>query len=154
MKKLLSLCIVLTLTFTLFSFSSSALNDQKDPSIIRFEDGSYIELCAVEETTATRATNTKSGQKSAIYRNSNDVEQWRATLSATFTYNGSSATCTSASITSSVSNGNWKFTEKTTAKSGNKATGDITVKHYVLGIPTKTVEQTITITCSASGALS
>lgn len=154
MKKIFSLCIALTLTLTLFTFNVSALNDQSDANIIHFDDGSCLEISAVEETTIARATNTKSGQQSLIYRNNNGVEQWRATLTATFTYNGSSATCTSASITSSVSDGNWKFTQKTATKSGNKATGNITVKHYVLGIPTKTVEQTITITCSASGALS
>lgn len=154
MKKVLSLCIALTLTLALISFNVSALTDQSDATVIRFDDGSCLEISTIEEITAERATNTKSGQKSAIFRDSNGVEQWRATLTATFTYNGSSATCTNASITSSVSDGNWKFTKKTTTKNGNKATGDFTVKRYVLGIPTKTVEQAITLTCSATGTLS
>lgn len=48
----------------------------------------------------------------------------------------------------------WKITSATASKSGNKATGDVTAKRYVLGIPVETVEKTITLTCSASGVIS
>ncbi|MBQ8893712.1 MAG: hypothetical protein IJ043_04810 [Clostridia bacterium] len=153
MKKI-SILLVTVLCTVLCCLPASAVCPAEPAEVIYFEDGSYLEIGAVTEGPATRATNTKSGQKSIVYRSESGREIWQATLSATFTYTGSSATCTVASITTSITDSNWKITEKTATKSGNKAIGDITAKRYFLGIATKTVEQSVTITCSAAGVLS
>ncbi len=152
MKKILSFVFALTLVASVLCFNTLAVTN--DNNIIYFDDGSYIVISEVEETVSTRATSTKNGQKTATYVDSDNVVQWTATLKATFTYTGSSATCTNSSITYTVSDSSWKITEATATKSGNKATGDVTAKKYFLGIPTKTVDKTITITCSANGTLS
>ena len=152
MKKVLSLNFALALAFSVLCFNALAVTNDND--VIYFDDGSYIVISEVEETVSTRATGTKNGQKTATYVDSDNVVQWKATLKATFTYTGSSATCTNSSITYTISDSSWKITEATATKSGNKATGDVTAKKYFLGIPTKTVEETITITCSANGTLS
>lgn len=152
MKKSLSWLLTLTLMLSLFCFNSTANTD--DENIIYFGDGSYIIISDVEITSTARATNTITGQKHYTHYDSDGDVQWKATLKGTFTYTGSSATCTNSSITYTISDSSWKITEATATKSGNKATGDVTAKKYFLGIPTKTVEKTITITCSANGTLS
>ena len=152
MKKLISLMLSIVILLTMCIVTSAASNTKND-TIINFDDGSYI-IIEISEYVSTRATNTKTGQKSYTYYDSDDVIQWKATLTATFTYTGTSSTCTNANITYNVYDSNWKITEATSSKSENKATGKVTAKTYFLGIPTKTIEHTLNITCSASGTLS
>lgn len=150
MKKLSSLLLSCLLFFMCFNITASA--SESNENIIYFDDGSYI-ITIVNES-LSRATKTKSGTKTTSYYNSDNEKEWDATLKGAFTYTGSSATCTKATISYNIYNDNWKITSATASKSGNKAIGDVVAKHYILGIPTKTVEQTITLTCSASGTLS
>lgn len=152
MKKILSLVFVLVFILSSFCINATAKTD--DENIIYFEDGSYIVISEITETTISRASNAKGGTKSYTHYNSDGEALWKATLDAQFTYTGSSATCTSSKITYTVYNSSWKITEATATKSSNKATGNVTAKMYILGIPFKTVEKAITITCSASGTLS
>lgn len=152
MNKTFSLALAFMFTLSIFSFTTMAT--PTDDNIVYFEDGSYIVTSEIEILPSTRAANTITGQKNSTYVDSDGTVQWKATLKGTFTYTGSSATCTNSSITYTISDSSWKITEATATKSGNKATGDVTAKKYFLGIPTKTVEKAITITCSASGTLS
>ena len=112
-------------------------------------------LTVEESNISTFATNTITGSKKITFKNSDDVTQWSATLKGTFTYTGSSATCTSASVSYSIENSKWKITTADASRSGNKAIGDVVAKRYALAIvPVQTVEETITITCTATGSLS
>lgn len=159
MKRLFSLLISLTLFF-LLSFNTLALSDLDKGTSRTFveylDDGSYIITTITEEKTSysAYASFTKSGSKITTYTGSDGEVKWTATLRGTFTYTGSSATCTASNITFSSNDSNWKATSATASRSSNKAIGDITVKHYVLGIPIKTIEATIILTCSANGTLS
>lgn len=153
MKKLFSLIAVITILFTMSSVAF-ATNDASD-SIEYFSDGSYIIITLnTENSISTYATNTKTGTKDATYYDSDGNILWKATLRATFTYTGSSATCTNAEVVYSTYNTAWKNTSKSATKSGNTATGNVTFKRYVLGIPVETIDKTITMTCSASGVIS
>lgn len=159
MKKVIAFLLSLTLILTLYLPTFAATNTDHTvatTSIEYLEDGSYIETVITKERSSLSifATSTKTGSKKITHKNSDSETLWTATLKGTFTYTGSKATCTASSITYSIVNDNWKIMSATASKSGNKATGDITAKRYVLGIPTKTVEKTITLTCSASGVLS
>lgn len=160
MKKIVSFLISLTLLF-LFSFNSLALNESANPtkytSIEYFEDGSYIEteiITSFSSASAIETRTTKLGSKRLTYMNSDGDVEWTATLSGTFTYDGSTCTCTSTSITYSIENTKWKIPSATSSKSGNRAIGNVTAKYYFLGINTKTVNEVITLTCSATGVLS
>lgn len=156
MKRFIAITLSLIIILSAISFNTSAsygeINDEITETIY-FEDGSYI-VITLEETTYSRATNTKSGSKTINYYDTNDNKLWSATLNATFTYTGNTSTCTSSSISKTIYNDNWKFTSATASKSGNKATGNITAKKYFLGIAIKTVNDSITLTCSATGTLS
>lgn len=156
MKKSLGIFLSLILAFSVLVINASAESDKnvKTSNITYFEDGSYVVTVLTETDGISRATSTKTGQKTTTYYGSDDVAIWKATLTGTFSYTGSSSSCTAASVTYEIYNDNWKIPSATATKSSNKAIADITAKRYLLGIPVQTVEKTITITCSASGTLS
>ena len=159
MKKIVAFLITMLLLFTTNINAFTVVIEPSENSIseiVYFDDGSYIEttLTIEESNISTLASNTISGSRKMIYKNSDGEAQWTAILKGTFTYTGSSATCTASSITYSISNDNWRITSATASKSGNKATGNIIAKYYFLFVPTKTVEAPIAITCSATGVLS
>lgn len=158
MKQTLTFFISLTMIFT-FCLNVLAVDEATpsiETSIEYFEDGSYIITTITEEKTsyATFTTKTKSGSKKITYKNTDGEVMWTATLTANFTYTGSSSSCTSSSIVYNVSDSTWKITSATTSNSGNKATGNVIAKHYFVGIPIKTIEATTTLACSANGTLS
>lgn len=128
-----------------------------DSSVEYFDDGSYVivTLDVAESASATRATSKVSGSKYYNYYSSKDKLLWTVTITGTFTYTGSKATCTNATTSSEVYDNDWKVTSATASKSGNKAIGNFTAKRYLLGIPTTTKEvKDLTLACSASGVLS
>ena len=155
MKKQINILMTILLLFLLLNINVSAASAPvSHENIIVLENGEYIVETITEEAVLNRATNTKSGQKNMKHYSSDNELLWSATLKGTFTYTGSRATCTASSITYTIYDDNWKITSAVASKSGNTAKGDVTAKRYVLGIPTKTVERTITLTCSSSGVLS
>lgn len=159
MKKLIAFFISLSLLFVFCSttFATTSLTETSTNSSVEYlDDGTYI-ITTIEEANnsySTFATTIKDGNKTITYYNANNEMMWMATLSATFNYTGSSSTCTIANISYSTYDSNWEITSATATKSANKAIGNITAKHYFLGITTKTVERTLTLTCSADGTLS
>lgn len=154
-KKFISLVIALLLILSIPFTAFAQENENKIVSIEYFDDGSYLIVELVEEETLlTRATSSKPGSKSFTYYNSSDEPVWKATLNATFTYTGSSATCTSASVSYKIYDDAWKCTSAVASKSGRTARGDFVFKKYVLGIPIKTIEKSLTISCSNTGTLS
>ena len=148
-------CILSALLFLLFSNNITAFAvPSSEDTVIYLENGYYIVETITEESILFRAGGTKSGQKSTTcYNDSNEI-LWSATLKGTFTHTGSRATCTASSITYAVYDDSWKIISATASKSGNTATGNVVAKKYVLGRPIKTVERTVTLTCSSNGTLS
>ncbi len=153
LKKFVSVFLLSLILFSMCSFNTFATDENSDTSIINLNNGAYL-VVEISEININRATNTKSGTKSITYKNDNNESMWKATITGTFTYTGSSATCTKASINYNVYADNWKMKEAISSKSGNKAIGDVTAKRYLLGIPVETVNQTFYLTCSATGTLS
>lgn len=158
MKKILS---VLMAVITLFSiFTVCAFAEEKSADVVEtteyFEDGSYVvtTLEVEDENSMARATSTKTGSKTVIFYNADDEKMVTVKLTATFSYTGSSATCTNVSPTFTVHESTYRVTKATGTKSGNQGIGEFTVKHYFLGVAIQTRETTITITCSNTGTLS
>jgi hypothetical protein len=129
----------------------------------QFEDGSYCETIIETEQTAidsgvsimaASATSTKSGTKTVNYKNSSGVLQWYVKVAGSFTYNGSTSTCTSSTVTAAAPSDNWKISSKSAGKSGNQAKGAATAKLYSGSSVIQTVSKTVILTCSKTGALS
>lgn len=119
---------------------------------IFFDDGSYI-VVRVEDVSA-RATNVRSGNKYLTYYDGSDNVEWEAKLTGSFTYNGTSATCTSASCTVTIYENAWYEISNTTTRSGNTATTQLTMGEKFLGITISKPQYTITLTCDKDGNLS
>ena len=121
-------------------------------NVVYFEDCSYMvqELFVVE----TRASGTKTGSKADTYYKSDGTAEWKVTLTGTFSYTGTSATCTSANVSVTIYNSNWYTISRSSNKSGNVATSSVTMGYKTLGITTSRETSNLTLTCDKNGNLS
>lgn len=152
MKKIISLFSVITMLLVMCP--TTAFADEftaTDRCVEYFEDGSYIVTEITTSSITTMATKTTTQSKSSHYYNSSNNKEWTITLTGTFNYTGSSATCTKAVTSYKIYNDDWKVTSAVPSKSGNEAIGKFTVKKYALGIPVKTVNWTINLHCNNYG---
>lgn len=155
MKRYLSLFLVLVMLGGIFALPVSAESAvaPSETTVEYFEDGSYVVTTVTEYGYGARSSS-KSGSKTSRYYDSKDEEQWTATINGTFTYDGYSATCTNAYTTYAIKDSAWKLYSSSSERNGNQAIGRFTFKKYVLGVPIKTVERTVVLTCSPTGVLS
>ena len=159
MIKKVSLVITFVLCFVCFSmpFSANAesinsnLNDSTE--IEYFSDGSY--MVTTYETDAIMAlTTTASKTKSVTYYSSSDVPQFKFSLGGTFSYDGSSATCTYATHSTEIYNDEWYVSSASSSKSANQAFGNATFKRKFLFVVVDTKDVALTLTCSPTGVIS
>lgn len=131
----------------------------QQPEIISTEiipqaDGGVLEITLTQDPVSARAAQTKSGTKTVSKKNASGQVVWSASLKGTFTYDGKKATCTASSVSVSIKNSTWKLSSKSAGKTGNKATGKVVMKQYYQNSVIDSVTQSITLSCSPSGALS
>ena len=146
------IALLLAICICLYSLTCSAYAKNNDVTEIEyFADGSYI--ITVLETNASTCfdRSTISKTKTTYYYDSSNNLDWKASLTASFSYNGTTSSCTSASIGYNIYDNNWRLTSSDCSKSGATATGNFTFKHYTLGIPTNTINRTLTLTCDPNG---
>lgn len=120
--------------------------------IIRFDDGSYILISVV--SLETRATSTRTGSKTYKHINALGAELWNATLTGTFTYDGTTSICTNSSVSVNIVNSAWYIVSSESGKIGNSATGELTMGRKTLGITTTKETINMSLTCDANGNLS
>lgn len=163
MKKLIFLAVLFFLSLSTFSgVAASADTGESQVEVIRYADGSYmivtvaerLEACAANVAGTNAFASTKSGSKTYTHYNSTGSQLWSATLTAAFSYNGSTASCTSANCSVSIPNNAWVVISKSCTKSGNTATANVTMGRQAAGISIQTVPITITLSCDANGNLS
>lgn len=155
LKKIFSLFTTLLIVCLLCVNAFAAENNEQTITQY-FEDGSYIVTTLSEENCGISlfATSTKTGRKTDTCYDANHEVLWTATLTGTFSYTGTSATCTDASVTYSVQDTSWSIVSAEAYESGATAIGDVTGKRYLLGIPVDSFVSHLEITCSATGVLS
>lgn len=146
---LLAMAIVVMLPIAAFA-SEDTLSSNKNTYTTYFDDGSY----SVTTITESLARSTKSGSKTTTVYNSSDEALWKVTVNGSFTYTGTSVTCTSASHSITIYNDDWYTYSQNSYKSGNQAIANVTMKKKMLGIVISTKEVNLTLTCDASGNLS
>ncbi len=166
-KALLSLCLAATLCAAVPLSASAAAAPQEvsqsatsvrtiSTTVEYLPDGSSL-TTEVQEVVGpqTRATVTKTGQKVLTYKDSNGKLLWKYTLTAEFSVNqGVSATCTRANGLPTVYASDWSTAGNQPSRSGNRATGTVTMQRKVLGNVVETKRETITLTCDKNGNLS
>lgn len=157
MKKVLcalfSVLFVFSVPIAVFADSSYVETKEGNTYVEYYDDGSYT-VTVFEENEISTITSTISKSKTATHYSSQDKKQWSVTLTGTFSYTGSSATCTNSKTFYQIFDSSWKVTSATASKSGRTAKGEFTIKQYLTGIPVRTEKSTLTISCSNSGVLS
>ena len=78
---------------------------------------------------------------------------WSVTVKGTFEYYGSHSKCTTSSLSTTVSNSNWKITSSSASKSGASATAKTTGKRYNNGVAVETVTEAVTLVGGSDGTL-
>ena len=151
MKRIVSLSIALIMMASLVSVTCFAASDS-ETKVTYFEDGSYL-VETIEES-RTRASGTKTGTKTQTYYGSDGESAWKAVLTGTFTYTGSSATCTASSVSVTIYDTSWYTISKSASRSGNTASATVTMGCKLLGVTIDKVTTTPTLTCDKDGNLS
>ena len=115
------------------------------------ENGDYIKTVITWEESNTRSSKTAS--KTATHYNNNDEALWSVTVRGTFTYNGTTSTCTSCSHSTATYSSVVTVNNASSSRSGNKATATATATITVAFV---SVDKTLstTLTCSPTGVLS
>ena len=146
------LCLVVCLLYLIPTVAFSEDISAQEDDIIYLDNGYYITIEVVEST--ERASGTKTGTKNYVFRSSSGNELWRASLRGTFTYTGSSATCTASNCTTTITDTAWYEISKSASRSGASAIGDFTLGHKILGITIRKETVNISLICDANGNLS
>jgi len=115
-------------------------------------EGGYIETVITES--AQRASGTKTGSKVKRHVDGDGIEQWTILLQGTFSYNGTTATCTNAVCNVTVSVGNWYVVSKSASKHDAVAVANVTMGQKMLGITISKPKYSLTLTCDKNGNLS
>lgn len=153
MKKFISLVCVVFILFSVCTCYAFA-TDETITDIEYYDDGSYTVTMVMHTYSLLATSNTVTRTTECKHYDSNNNLDWKAAITATFTYNGTTASCTSVSKSHTIYDSSWKLTSSNTSKTGATATGNFTFKHYVLSIPNKTVNKTLTLTCDKNGNVS
>lgn len=146
------LCCLLVLTLTLCAFPMYANAAEQESKVVYFDDGSYMTVEVIAN--GMRASGTVTGNKSSTYYDSDGTVKWKAVLTGSFTYTGSSATCTTASVNTTVYDSSWYTVSKSASKSGNTASASVTMGRKVAGVTVAKASADMTLTCDANGNLS
>lgn len=153
--------IITVLYVSFLAFSHSVLNVsafEANPTRIyakeELENGYYLETVTTINPTQARSS-TRSGTKTATYRDINGKALWSITVDGKFTYNGKSATCTSSTYSKANYSTSWKLSHARASKNGASASASITAKQYHQnGSLLRTINKTVKLTCSPTGSLS
>lgn len=154
-KRLFSVFFTLLLTFTcaipsVFASEYSNIR-QSNEGIVFLQDGSYI-ISTIQENSCISlyaTTHTKSGSKTSTVYSASGSPLYSITVHGVFSYNGSSASATSASYSYTDESPLWSFSNGSSSFSGATATASGTFKS---GQITKTIRAVLS--CSANGMLS
>lgn len=152
MRKTLALTLLFTILYcTLFCFPAGATT-VTETSIELLKNGDYIETIITYHDINTRAA-TKSGSKISNYKNSDGEIMWSVTVNGTFTYNGTTSSCTNVSRSTSAPGENWTIKSSSCSKSGNCATASATATYKYL-LFSDDYSMTVNLYCSPYGILS
>ncbi len=154
MKRTLIITLILSIICcSALCIPASAVEATETKTTIEYLDnGDYIETIITYYETNTRAA-TKSGSKTTNYKNSSDEIMWSVTVNGTFTYNGTTSSCTSVSRSAAAYDSSWSIKSSSCSKSGNCATATATATQKLI-IGSKDYTQTVNLYCSPYGILS
>ncbi|MBQ7460115.1 MAG: hypothetical protein IJS72_01965 [Oscillospiraceae bacterium] len=150
MKKLILVILALSIIVSVAPFRASADSVHSGDTQIKtieLEDGATIEI--ITETVKISRSSIIS-HVDYIYSESGTAK-WKASLIGYFTYNGTTAVCTSSSLSFTIYDSAWSVSSSNATKSGATAIGTFTMAKKILGITVSTVSDSLTLTCDPNG---
>ena len=96
---------------------------------------------------------TVTGNKEYYQSDSNGNAICKATLTGSFSYNGTSSSCTGASCNVTIYNSAWSTKSVNAYTSGNSAIADVTMERKFLFITLETLNFSIVLSCDKYGNL-
>lgn len=150
--KLKRICAVLLTALLCVCVSIPAFAADENSRVVsrtveQYDNGAYAVITVYDNTTARGGT--KNGRKDFDYYESGSLA-WTFTVYGSFSYNGSSATCTAASATCDIRDSGWKLTSNEAYPSGSAAIAKGVMQKKSTG---KRVYPTVTLTCTPNGVL-
>lgn len=154
MKRIISIFLVTLLLCTTFAISANA-EGLENITIEYLDNGDYIityfddDYIYPDDGSKTTVTKTKTSK----YKNSAGETMWYIKVQGTFSYNGSTCTCTKAAHQAAAPGSTWSIISASHSKSGNHATATATARHQLYpGYNDYT--RSVTLTCSPTGVFS
>lgn len=162
MKRTIAFLLTVILVFSIIPCTAACAEEEPVyTDVIRFEDGSFAVVTITQDSLssapslrAKASSSVKNGSKTFTYYGSDGAAKWAATLNASFTYNGSTSSCTAANCTVSIYNSSWYTISNSSTHSGNTATANVTMGHKLAGVTIEKKTASITLSCDANGNLS
>lgn len=153
MKRLITFLLIATFIVSVFPMQIAyASQDYEILDVIEYEDGSYLEISI--QSLQTRASGSLTKTKNYTYHNGDGASAWKISLTGSFTYTGTSATCTASSCNVTIYDSKWSIVSKSASKSGNTAYGTATLSRNLLGVSIDKKTCNLTLTCDKNGNVS
>lgn len=141
------LAALLVVCFSVTAFAADDNGCVVSRTVEQYTNGAYAVVTVYDDTTARGGT--KNGHKNFDYYESGSL-CWTFTVYGSFSYNGSSATCTAASYTYNINDSNWTRVSGEAYPSGSAAIAKGVMQKKTTG---KKVSPSVTLTCTANGVL-
>lgn len=152
MKKRIIFLLTLVLSVSMMLSTVAYARHNCEPlEIIRYEDGTYLEVTL--ESSYIRASNSLTKTKNYVYRYSDGSAVWKLSLTGSFVYTGTSSICTSSSCNVTIYDDNWYVVSKSATKSSATARCTATMGYNYQGNTMKKTFE-ITLTCDKNGNVS
>ena len=152
MKRLLCCVMAMVLLAAMFPIFGNAVAYGEEVVTEVFADGSY-ETESIYKM-QTRAGGTISGSKVRNHYDSKGTLCWQFVLNGSFSYTGSSATCTSSTCSASIYSQGWYVISKNASKSGNTASANATMGNRIDGGKVNQASASLTLRCDKNENLS
>lgn len=153
---IVSLTVCALITCSLFCCPVFAGTQSDDFTVSRtvtyYGDGSRDETIMILETSERGGTITAYVDRDH-YSSSNE-HVWRVRLTGTFTYNGTTSSCTAASTACTFYKSGWSVMSEHTNHTGSTASNAVLLGKKIAGVTLPVTEVNLTLTCDKDGHLS
>lgn len=148
MRKVVSCVLVLCMFLSVCSFGVSA----ESTEVIYLDDGSYI--VTEMQVYNTRATNKITATATRRNYDADDTLNWTITLTATFTYDGVTATCTATDLDVTIYDSSWYVISAYHNRGAANGYANVQLGHKLLGVTVEKPSYYLSLNCTPEGNIS
>lgn len=154
MKKVIAALIVFVLILSMLPIQIAYASQVPELlEVVQYKDGTYLEI-TLESAPQTRVSGSLTKTKNYTYKDADGTAQWKISLTGSFTYTGTTSTCTAASCNVTIYQSDWSVASKSASKSGNTAYGTARMLRKYLGATISDRTYNLTLTCDKNGNVS